>query len=414
MKILIFFVLILFVAVFGTLYTVGDPGYVLIARAPWTIEMPLVMFVPLLIVTFIVLHYLWGFVRRMWHLPQDVSYWRLDRNTKRARDALTQGLITLAEGDWSKAHSRLLAGLQNGDSPLLNYLGAACASQALGDTEKRDEYLSEAQKAAPDQSLAVAMTQAHLYSWTEQHERALATLSELRTVAPKHVHILKLLVKTYVALHDWTSLAELIPDLRKNKVLDPEAMDQLELQVHCELLKLSLPSGSPKLLRRAWHAVPRSLRHHPKLLAIYSDHLIKQSQMNEAEVLLSDAIRRDWNEELVALYGLARSENPSAQLRTAEGWLSGRPDDPALLLTLGRLSRYNELWGKARSYLETSVKGRPTAETYHELGGLMEQLGETDRALDCYRRGLDALGADTPALPSPKPRASAPRQSAAG
>ena len=69
------------------------------------------------------------------------------------------------------------------DSPLINYLGAACASQAMGDTEKRDEYIALAQKNSPQDSLAIAMTQAHLYSWTEQHEQALATLSELRVQA---------------------------------------------------------------------------------------------------------------------------------------------------------------------------------------------------------------------------------------
>ncbi|MFQ5936992.1 MAG: heme biosynthesis protein HemY, partial [Acidiferrobacterales bacterium] len=92
-------------------------------------------------------------------------------------------------------------------------------------------------------------------------------------------------------------------------------------------------------------------------------------------------------------------DSPSAQLETAEGWLSTRPDNPSLLLTLGRLSLQNELWGKARSYLESSAQRRPTAQTYRELAALMERLDEPDKALDYYRRGLETLVSG--ALPAP-------------
>ncbi|MFQ5993616.1 MAG: heme biosynthesis protein HemY [Acidiferrobacterales bacterium] len=413
MKTLALILLVLFVSVLVTLFAIEDPGYVLITRTPWSIEMPLTLFVLLLIVGAIVVQIVWRLLRRTWNIPRDVATWRLDRNTRKARLALMRGLIRLAEGDWARARAQLLSGLQYGETPLLNYLGAACASQAMGDTEKRDEFVSEAQKAAPNGSLAIAMTQAHLYSWTEQHEQALAALSELRAQEPKHGHVLRLLVKTYLALGDWTSVAELIPKLRKNKLLSPEAIDALELQAHRELLHLSLPSGSLEVLKRAWHAVPKALRRNPKLVGIYSSHLIEQNRMSEAESLLRESISREWNDELAELFGRVSSDNPAAQLETAEHWLQSHPDNPSLLLTVGRLSLRNELWGKARSYLETSLKRRPTLQVYRELGALMERLGESDKALDYYRRSLESLVAEKPALPAATTKTLAqPRQAA--
>lgn len=396
MKTLIFIIVVLFVAVLATLFAVDDPGYVLIARSPWSVEMPLTLFAPLLIGAFIVLHLLWQLLRAILGLSSDVSRWRARRHAQKARQTQIRGLIRLAEANWPKAQAELTSTLQHVDSPLINYLGAACASQAMGDTEKRDEYISLAQKNSPQDSLAIAMTQAHLYSWTEQHEQALATLSELRVQAPKHKHVLRLLLKTYLALHDWPSLAALIPELRKQKVLTVEALAQLELQVNRELLMLSLPSGSLEVLKRAWNEIPKALRQQPSLIAIYADHLIRQNQMNEAEALLRAAINRNWNDELVELYGCARSDNPSTQLQTAESWLQPRPEDPTLLLTLGRLSLQNELWGKARSYLESSLKRRPTGQTYRELGALMQRLGENDKALGYYRSGLETLITEVP------------------
>jgi HemY protein len=413
-KILILIIAVLFLAVLATLFAVEDPGYVLLARAPWSIEMPLTLFVPLMIAAFIVLHVLWRLLRGMWGLPHDVARWRTQRQAAKARQAQIQGLMRLAEANWPKAQNELTSSLQHIDNPLINYLAAACASQAIGDTEKRDEYIAQAQKHSPRNSLAVAMTQAHLYSWTEQYEQALATLSELRAQTPKHKHVLRLLLRTYLALHDWTNLAGLIPDLRKNKVLSAEALEALELQVSRELLMLSLPTGSLDVLKQAWNGIAKSLRQQPSLIAIYAAQLIKQNQMNEAETLLRDCIRRAWNGELVELYGRVRTDNPEAQLSTAEAWLRDRPEDPSLLLTLGRLSLQNQLWGKARSYLESSLKRRPIAQTYGELAALMGQLGERDKAFDYYRRGLESSVSEIASAPSLSPSTGPTRRRATG
>jgi HemY protein len=398
-KTFIFVIVVLFVSVLATLYAIHDPGYVLIARAPWSIEMPLTLFVPLLLLAVVVLSFLWRMLRLGWHLPEDVAGWRLRRRGKKARAALTRGLVRLAEGNWDKAQAELIAGLAYSDSPLINYLGAACAAQARGDTEKRDEYIALAQRTSPENGLAIGMTQAHLYSWTEQHEQALAILSALHAQAPKQLHILRLLLRTYMALNDWGNLAKLLPELRKHEVLPADTLNALELQAHRELLSMALPVGSPELLRQTWSALPKTLRQQPTLIAIYAHHLIRQNQMNEAEALLREAIRQSWDDTLVELYGRSHTDHPAAQLETAEAWLKGRPDNPSLLLTLGRLAVRNQLWGKARSFLETCLRRRPTPEAYRELAALMDQLNEPEKALDYYRRGLELVVSEKPVKP---------------
>src|SRR5690606_7394532 len=70
------------------------------------------------------------------------------------------------------------------------------------------------------------------------------------------------------------------------------------------------------------------------------------------------------------------------------------------LLAAARLCLRNELWGKARSYLETVVAIRPTPEAYQEYGRLLTRLGEDDAAAEAWRAGL-SLVADPgrPAIP---------------
>lgn len=389
MKLLFFIIALLFGAALITLYALDNPGYVLIAHPPWSIEMSLMLFIPLMIAASFLFYLFLYIITRLWRIPRDVGRWRTRRQARDARKALIEGLTGLAEGNFVEAEAQLLTGMRHGDTPLLNYLGAAIACEGQGNSEKRDEYLALAHKNAPKYDLAIGMTQAYLQHQAHQLEQSLATLNELRGEAPKHRGVLKLLSQVYLELRDWTGLIGLIPELRENYALTAKEIDDLESQAHRELLKLSLPSGKPGVLEKAWNAVPKSLRRNPPLIAIYVRQLIQQNELTQAESVLHAAIDDGWDSTLVELYGQVRGTNAAEQLETAEGWLSMRRDDPKLLLTLARLSLLNNQDDKARGYFETCLTLRGPVEAYRELGTLLERLGEKDKALNCYRRGLE-------------------------
>jgi len=395
MKFLIFVLVLLFGSVTLTLAVMHDPGYVLIARSPWSVEMPLTVFAVIAVLGFGAAYMLVRISIRLWNTPRDVTLWRRGQRVRRAREALVHGLTSLTEGNWEKAEKQLLADIGHSETSLVNYLAAAFVAQAQGNTEKRDEYLALGHQNSPDHALTTGMAQAQLQIMAHQSERALATLSQLRTLEPKHPRLLGLLAHTYRDLHDWESLANLIPELRKHKALAAIDIDTLELNARRELLMLALPSGAGSVLKQSWNAVPHQLRRHPDLVAIYAQHLMAQGAMDESEELLSATINHTWNDDLVRLYGRVESTNPVAQLDTAEGWLATQSDSPALLLTLGRLAARNKLLDHARDYLEKSILLRGPAEAYQELAELLERRGERDKALEYYRRALELYsGAD--------------------
>ena len=69
-------------------------------------------------------------------------------------------------------------------------------------------------------------------------------------------------------------------------------------------------------------------------------------------------------------------------------------------MTTAQLCLRNELWGKARSYLETAIAIRPSPEAFHEYGKLLTQLGEGEAAAEAYRDGLTLVsGESLPAIP---------------
>ena len=104
---------------------------------------------------------------------------------------------------------------------------------------------------------------------------------------------------------------------------------------------------------------------------------------------------------MITLFGLLEGGDTGAWLRQAESWLQSRPEDASLLLAAGRLCIRNQLWGKARSYLESSIAIDPSPEAFDELGRLMLQVGDEDEAASAFRRGLALTTGNSPALPGP-------------
>jgi len=141
-------------------------------------------------------------------------------------------------------------------------------------------------------------------------------------------------------------------------------------------------------LEHEWKKLPRSEQSNVDLFAAYAERQILSGQTDQAESLLRKAINRNWEPAWVRLYGRVVSSDLSAQLNTAERWASQHPDEPELMLALARISLNHELWGKARSYFEACIGAGGSAEAYQELGRLLEQLEDKDKALACYRDGL--------------------------
>lgn len=388
MKLLFAVLVALLGAVALALLLLRDPGYVLIAYDVWTVETSLSFFVVAVLLGYLLLHLLVRTLRGLWRMPGRVRGWRRRQRRERARVAFDRGMLALSAGHWKQAERRLLRQVRGADVPMLNYLGAARAAQHLGETERRDRYLHLAHETAPDTDLAVSLTQAELQIANRQLEQALATLTHLRGAEPNNTYVLGLLVRLYRELRDWQHLRTLLPDLRRQQVLPREEVTELEHRVYTELLNQAAARHDIAGLREVWSQVPRPLAENEELLGIYVRHLIELGQSADAEPLLRGLLRNRWSEGLVYLYGLVQGEDPARQLASAEQWAKEHGKSPVLLLTLGRLSLRNRLWGKARIYLESSIGAGPRPETYKELGALLERMGDHDAAMNCYREGM--------------------------
>lgn len=384
MKFLFLVLITLIAAVSIALLAMEDPGYILIAIGPWTIETTLVLLVVVLLIGFIALYYTLRLGSGIRHIPEGLRFWSNKRKERRAERSLTKGLIELSEGQWVAAERDVVKFASKSRSPLLNYLAAARAAQAQGADVRRDQYLKLAHESYPDADIAVGLTQAELQLNNHQLEQALATLRHLQQLAPKHTQVLRALASLYVQLEDWEHLLELLPSLKKRKVMDNKSIEDLSLTAYQALLN----SAKGEDATQVWSRIPHHIREQEKILTSYAQRLIESGHSDQVEPLLRQGLRHQFSDNLMRLYGLLETNEPARQLALVEDYLKDYETNATVLLSAGRLSLRNKLWGKARSYLEASVNSRPSAEAFNELGNLLEQLGEREAAAECFHAGL--------------------------
>ena len=393
MKFGLIVVIVLMASAFGLHFLLSDPGYVIINFRGYVIEMS----VPVLAALAVALLVVAWLIRKIIVAPRRLGEAAGRYRSARSGQKLTKGMIAVAEGNLSRGERLLGRAASTSDSPLFNYLQAARAAHLQGKDERRDEWLRMAFQQTPEAANAVLLTQAEFQLDRGQYEQALATLRRLEEDSKDHVQALALMGRLYYKLRDWKALGELLPRLGKNTQIRPEVLEKWTVRVHRESLDTAADAD---VLDHTWKGVPRKLKGEVSLLEAYYRGLMRVGLHDRAEKELAAALKSSWRAELVRLFGLVEATDTTKQLKRAENWLQSRGEDPDLLLAAARLCMRNELWGKARSYLETVISLRPTPEAYREYGALLTQMGESDAAADAYREGLGMVTSKAlPAIP---------------
>ena len=391
---------------------VSDHGYVMISFGQTTFESTLWGLL-LLIAMGLGLIWLALALTRMLLGTLSVVY-PVSANARRikARKLFDRGLAEFTMGNWRKAERLLGQAAKSGESPLINCLAAARAAHEAGNHEASANWLRQADSKAPGAEMAIGITQAQLQLASNHLEQALATLQHLRKKYPRHAYILKMLKQVYIRLNDWQSLEKLLPELRRRKVISEEEYQQLEQQSCKVLFDQACQAGRNRdsLAERiqpvdsVWMSLNRHQHKDPAILHRYCDSLVRLGATEKAEQLLRENLKHCFSEPLIHLYGTTNGKDRQKQLLFAESLLAQRTNDPALLLSLGRLALRNELWGKAREYLEASLGLRKSVDVYNELGHLLAHLNQFETSSRYFQEGLLLAADSAPQLPDPHHR----------
>ncbi len=387
-KYIVGLLLLVILALGAVMLVRDDPGFLMLRYRDFTVETSLAFALVALIVVVIVFYYSLRLLRMLLRLPGTMQKQSQNRRYGKSRRQLNQGLIDLAEGRFEQAENNLMRLVQYSESPLVHYLAAARAAQLQGKHDARDNYLMSAHEASPDAELAIGVTQAELQLAHQQTEQALATLTHLHSIAPRHDYVTMLLARAYHELEDWPALVKILPDVRRKKLLKEKRLRQMELDGYRGALERA--TTSQQSFEDAWGEMPKTMQTDAQMMRFYLDTLARQRwHSGRAEQLVLKALDSQWDDDLIEVYGRFEAKDPNSQLSRVEAWLDDFGHNENLLLALGRIAVRARLWGKAQGYFEASIGARPTPAACLELAELFErELQQPDKAALYYQQGL--------------------------
>lgn len=393
MKRLLIVLIILTVAVAIGLSLHRHPGVVVVTFAGWRVDMPLWLAIVGIIVTYYTFYYLSALISAIVEAFTSLGGLFERYRLKRAKANTEQGYKALVLGEYEKARKLLVKGAEHSELPWLNYLSAAKAAQAEGKLAERDSLLARAAQISPQNDLAIQMTACEFAYEQGDWDKSLTLLQSLSKELPKHPHVTALLKDIYWKQKNWAALLDLLPKIKSAHLLSTPAYEAFEKRVWQEVF-LQMQELDVAQVPTLWQRLPRSFQSDPVFIHVYAQALMKLREGQDAEKLLRKAIEKQWNEDLVRLYGKVELRDPNKQLSLAEKWLKNHMESPGLLAALGDISERLGFDEKAQWYYEASLSLAPSVQTLTALGTHWEKLNRPELGGEYFKKAFALLSSN--------------------
>ena len=358
-------------------------GYAMFVLPPWRAAVSLNFLLVALILLFILVHLLLRGIEYLRNLPQSVADFQQRRAVMRSADILQDAYRLVAEGRYGHALKVLEANFAgHAQAPMIALLGWR-AAHALRDQERIELWRKRAESGGAQFESARLITEAELALTDRNYADAAAALQKHATTGRLQIVTIRLQLRAAQGLNQWGEVARLARQLEKFRGMTAEQARPIRARARLEQLK-NLRDDLPEL-KRFWDGLDGDERSAAGLALAMAERLIAGDDKRTAQHIIEHALDANWDSSLVALYADCHGGETTARLARAEKWLRLHPQDDALLLVLGRLCKEQQLWGKAKSFLEASLSLRETRRANIELAKLHEQLGELVLATRRYQ-----------------------------
>lgn len=376
--------LVLLLAVAVTLFAKGTTGYLMLVYPPYRIEVSLPFAILATLFGFVAAYAVVRLVLHTLRLPERVRAHRLHRARNRARNAMDQALNAYFEGHFRRAERFAALALKSQEVPSLAPILAARAAHEQHDPAMRDSYLKTADTLEPQSNLLKLATQAEFLLDEGRAAEALAVVKSALEAFPRHVSLLKLEVKAHTLAKNWDLVLDRVGELAKLKGVDRRQLEPLRLSAVKESIRMKAHDSA--VLQDYWRKLSAVDRLDPGVASAAAEAFSKHGMGEEACSTIERVLDKQWDAQLVELYGEVSGVEPLRQIQRAEAWLAPHPHDATLLLALGKLCMRERLWGKAQNYVEASLSIEDSRTAHATYAQLMQKMGKPEAALTYNRK----------------------------
>ncbi|MFZ1181740.1 MAG: heme biosynthesis HemY N-terminal domain-containing protein [Herbaspirillum sp.] len=391
MRILLWLLSLSVLAVGLALLARFNPGNVVLFYPPYRVDLSLNFFLFIIVLLLIALYLLIRAVRMMQELPGRVIAYRRQKHENDGNKALRDSLKAFFEGRFGHAEKAAMRAAELPENTGIAALIGARAAHRMRQTGRRDNWLANIDS---DAGLKAArlMTTLELQVDDHQFKAALKTVDELNANGTRHIQALQWALKANQQAKNWPEVLRLTQTLDKRNALHPALSNRL-----CEMAYDALLSDSAhdaESIRRLWADVPQADRLKSFIAARAAHAFSSRGLHDEARTLLERALAATWDIRLIRAYRDSTADTGSpallTQIERCESWLTRRPADAELELTLGMFCLRQKLWGKAQRHLERAladaIEPRTVRESHLSLAQLHDALDQHQQANAHYRQ----------------------------
>ena len=361
-----------------------DAGYVLISVLGTTIETSFWFAILVLLVGIVILVVLLLGFRALWRMVTNGRSWVRGRRAYNIEQHYREGLLNVLTGNWLAAEKQLKAVSKRNELPVVRAIAAAQALIKLNRSDQAIALLIEAEKQFPSDRVWIVKARLRLYIENRDANLAESCLIELKNYAPTDPQLSSLELDVRMLNEEWVEAAALLPKTKRGASVSD---DPAVLQFSRAFTALSQTENIDiTTVDELWEKIPKKLKAEPALISGHVKLLISGGRDAQAHTIICRTLDKIWVPELADCFAKISSSDAQKQLVKAEHWLQKYGEKNELLLTLGVLSIKAQLWGKARSYLEKSVKQQESSHALYLLGLIAETLDEQDLANGYYKK----------------------------
>ncbi|WP_296633882.1 heme biosynthesis HemY N-terminal domain-containing protein [Thiobacillus sp. SCN 63-57] len=335
-----------------------DPGYVVLVYPPWRMEISFIGFVLAVVGMIVGGIVLLRLAMLTLNLPSIVREQRERRAARKRDENFVGGLRAYAEYRYQDAEQSLGQWLGDEARIGLARVLAARAAQEMRAVAQRERHIQEATEHGAE--LAAQLFEAEARLDAKDATAALVAINRAKEMAPQHTALLRLELKARQMTGQWDEAERLLDALIRSNALEPGVAAQSRRMVYAENLKRR--AEDDRGLLEYWKKIPADFKADPWVARAGARAFMQRGGHDTALDVLETALGREWNEELVALYGEVRGSSPTRQIEQAEKWLHAQPRDAQLLLTLTQLCSVQQLWGKAQPPVPTAISAWPSSK----------------------------------------------------
>lgn len=397
MKQLIWIIVLFAIAMGIALAAKTYSGNVFIVVESYLVRINLHLFIVALVLGVVLLYLLIKLLSGVLATPERVSLFSKNHRSRQASKALNAAGLAFFEGKYQQAEqaaSKVLTNKEAGANRVLALMIGAHAANQMGNKDLRNQYLADIAKLPEKQQLSRHLLLAESALNAENNEEASNHLKAAAQINPSLTRLVQLQLRQ--ASHQGNALEMLD---KANKLQRAGAINNQEAQRYTDLAYeqlLSLATDADSM-KAALKRIPSELANGRFCVKI-ADRYVQLGLYPQAIKWVGKHYPISHDGALLPAFTNSvpyldeHAQNKA--MDTATSWVKDSPNDAQLLAHLGKLAYSQQLWGKAKNYLETSLKIEPSNNTRLALAKVFDEVGDKQAAAELRQLILNTLTED--------------------